>query len=316
VSILRPFSRVPRVLCIAFAAAVAGGCASAGTTTDPTRVDGTSYAAGRVLSIPRPFEVGIVSTDEDEYGAAFEPDGRTLYFVRRLTAGQSEQILFSRFTRGRWQTARLAGFSGTAYFDGDPGISPDGRRIVFASNRPLVSGQPTRTIDLWTLSRAARGWGSVERMEHVNSDAADEDPTLSTTALYFSSNRFGGLGGYDLWRSAATQNGFAAATALGAPVNSEGDETDPHVAPDESYLIFVADRVGGAGGRDLWVTYRSGDSWSTPEPLSGVNTGEDEYAPAVTPDGRYLFFTRGRPGNLLQMDIAATGIRTTSAPAP
>lgn len=313
--VLRSLRRAPRALPVVLASLALFGCASAGTSADPGRIDGTSYSAGRVLSIPRPFEVGIISTDEDEYGAAFEPDGRTLYFVRRLSAGQSEQILFSRFTRGRWQTARLAGFSGTAFFDGDPSISPDGRRIVFASNRPLVSGQPTRTIDLWTLTRAARGWGDVERMEHVNSEAADEDPTLATAALYFASNRFGGLGGYDLWRAAATQNGFAAPIALGAPVNSDGDEQDPHVAPDESYLVFVTDRVGGAGGRDLWVSYRSGESWGTPEPLSGVNTAEDEYAPTVTPDGKYLFFTRGRPGNLLQIDIAATGIRTGAAPS-
>ena len=311
-SFIRPFPRSPRVsltVLVSLASLAVSACASAGTTGDPGAIDGSTYAAGRVLAIPRPFEVGIISTDEDEYGAAFEPDGRTLYFVRRLSAGQSEQILFSRYTRGRWQTARLAGFSGTAFFDGDPAVSPDGRRIVFSSNRPLVSGQPTRSVDLWTLTRATRGWGGAERMEHVNSDEADQSPTLAATALYFSSNRFGGIGGKDLWRAAATQNGFAVPVALGAPVNTEGDEGDPHVAPDESYLIFVTDRVGGAGGKDLWVSYRSGDGWSAPAPLSGVNTAEDEYAPSVTPDGRYLFFTRGRPGNLLQIDIAATGIR-------
>ena len=283
-------------------------CASAGA---PPPVSGSTYGAERLLATPRPFQVGVISTDEDEYGAAFSRDGRTLYFVRRIRPGVTEQILFSRFSRGRWQTGRLAGFSGTTFFDGDPAIAPDEGRIIFSSNRPLISGQPTRSVDLWAVDRRTRGWSAPRRLDVVNDDETDQHPSLARAALYFASDRRGGAGGFDLYRAPAAGDGFGQPVPLGAPVNTAGDETDPFVAPDQRYVIFTATRPAGAGGRDLWITYQTATGWSDPEALS-VNTPEDEYAASVTPDGRYLFFTRGRPGDLLQIDLAASGVRSES----
>jgi hypothetical protein len=49
---------------------------------------------------------------------------------------------------------------------------------------------------------------------------------------------------------------------LGPSVNSEYNEADPFVAPDESYLIFQSKRPGGFGNNDLYISFRNkGGQW-------------------------------------------------------
>jgi len=61
----------------------------------------------------------------------------------------------------------------------------------------------------------------------------------------------------------------------------------PFIAPDESYLIF--DQMG-----ELFITFKKDNGeWSSSIKLNNeINTSEFEFAPHVTPDGKYLFFTR------------------------
>jgi Tol biopolymer transport system component len=69
----------------------------------------------------------------------------------------------------------------------------------------------------------------------------------------------------------------------------------PFIAPDESYLLFSSNRHNpekDAG--DLYISYRSSDgSWSEPLNIGApVNTIDQERFPMLSPDGKYLFFTR------------------------
>jgi hypothetical protein len=114
-------------------------------------------------------------------------------------------------------------------------------------------------------------------------------------SLYFTSDRAGGLGGRDVYRAQRLADGsFAEPVNLGSPVNSEGGEGDTFVAPDESYLIVTSRRPGGIGRGDLYVSFRrEGGGWGEPIHLGdGINTDQTEFCPMVTPDGKYLFFTR------------------------
>jgi hypothetical protein len=87
---------------------------------------------------------------------------------------------------------------------------------------------------------------------------------------------------------------------LGAPVNSELDESAPFIAPDQSYLLFVRMQAPeNIGMVDLFVSFRSADgSWTPPRNLGPpVNSPSNEICPIVSPDGRYLFFNSFRNGN-------------------
>ena len=66
------------------------------------------------------------------------------------------------------------------------------------------------------------------------------------------------------------------------------------VAPDESYLIFSSRDRAGYGSGDLFVSFRTADGgWTEPKNMgSTINTDELEFCPMVSPDGRWLSFSR------------------------
>ncbi|MEO0482460.1 MAG: hypothetical protein AAF138_02460 [Planctomycetota bacterium] len=79
------------------------------------------------------------------------------------------------------------------------------------------------------------------------------------------------------------------------PANSNADEIDPAIAPDGSAVYFASDRAGGLGGYDLYRVLRSGDGWSSPEPLGAdINSPLHDTAPALTPDGATIYFASNR----------------------
>jgi hypothetical protein len=74
-------------------------------------------------------------------------------------------------------------------------------------------------------------------------------------------------------------------------------------------MIFSSVREGGYGEGDLYISYQSAGQWSAPEILpTSVNSREYEYTPLISPDGRYLFFSRGW-GDIFQVDVSAAGIK-------
>ena len=86
-----------------------------------------------------------------------------------------------------------------------PSISADGRTLFFGSNRPGGYG----SWDLWLTTRATTDdpWGEpVNLGPTVNSSAMDDGASISAdgSTLFFTSNRPGGVGGYDLWQVSIT----------------------------------------------------------------------------------------------------------------
>lgn len=64
------------------------------------------------------------------------------------------------------------------------------------------------------------------------------------------------------------------------------------IAPDESYLVF-ARRIGRTRDSALMVSHRNPDgSWGEPR---AVDLGMTAGAATVSPDGRFLFFSGGKP---------------------
>lgn len=82
---------------------------------------------------------------------------------------------------------------------------------------------------------------------------------------------------------------------LGMPVSTSGVENDFYIARDESYLIVCRTPAGSAS--DLFISYKKNNgNWTNPKTLgSAINTANPnwEYGPFVSPDNKYLFFTRG-----------------------
>lgn len=80
-------------------------------------------------------------------------------------------------------------------------------------------------------------------------------------------------------------------------LNSGGLDARPRLSPDELSVIFYSDRLGD---RDLFTASRTaiGQPFSMPAILPVVNTTSFDRDPALTPDGKELFFASDRFGSL------------------
>jgi len=242
------------------------------------------------------FAEGVINTDADEYGLAFTPDGKTLYFTRRVNRRDSEFIYVSRSENGKWSAPELAPFSGR-YFDKEPFVAPDGKRIFFASLRPVDGVEPKnhRDFNIWFVEKTASGWSEPKHVgAAINSPAYENYPSVAANGtLYFAGEREGGKGGNDLYRARLVNGKYEQVERLDE-LNTPHVDADPYIAPDESYLIFCSDRSGGSGSGDLYISFNRNGRWTEPKNLgAAINTPDFEYTPLISPDGKRLFFSRG-----------------------
>lgn len=87
----------------------------------------------------------------------------------------------------------------------------------------------------------------------------------------------------------------SAGVNLGTPVNSVYGDGEQAIHPDGITLYFASHRPGGAGGADIWVSTKSGSTWSNPENLgSPINSYASDIQPAFTADGDTMYFMSDR----------------------
>jgi Tol biopolymer transport system component len=252
---------------------------------------------------PKIFAPGIVSLQNRlETYPAFTPDGKEMFFSVVNIGWTKGTIFHTMLQNDSWTVPDTASFSKNRFINWESSVSPDGKKQFFASNRP-----PSANMDIWMTERSEDlTWSNpVQLNSPVNSIAQDGSACITGNKnLYFISRRGGGLGGSILYRSKIVDISFLQVENMGGIIKTSSDESEPYMAPDESYLIFISEsRPGGYGGWDLWICFRNNDnSWSVPFNMGPeINTAMDEYGPRVTPDGKYLFFTRETRGK--DMDI-------------
>ncbi len=257
------------------------------------------YHSPLPIAEPRLFGDTQISTADFESHPAFDAIACVIYFVKSTPDRRFGTILVSRYT-GAWSMPVMPAFSGK-YSDRAPFITADGARLYYSSDRPAEDYQGAVAkpdLDIWYLERTSDSMWSAPKSAGaaVNGPGNESDPALAADGtLYFSSDRAGGRGGRDLWRSRFVSGAYAAAENLGDSVNTAADESDPRIAPDQSHMIFTSNRKGGHGGSDLYVAYRHAERWSAPVNLGEpVNSSADEMSPCVSPDGEYFFWTSCR----------------------
>lgn len=257
---------------------------------------GLSNAA---MQMPEPviFAKGVISTRDYESSITFTPDGKTAYFVKSMPDLSFRVIVVSRFEQGKWSTPEVASFSGQ-YNDTDPCLSPDGKKLFFASRRPITGTTPKADYDLWFVELTNTGWNEPHHLDApVNTDSQETSPSATADGtLYFSSNRAGGKGGADLYRAKPGNGDYGAPENLGDTINSPGPEIQVFTSGDEQLLLLAAaGRADGIGSVDLYLSRRTNGVWSKPVNLGNkINSLGVDSAPRISPDGKYFFWTSTR----------------------
>jgi hypothetical protein len=231
-------------------------------------------------------------------------DGLTLYFSGDYSStprpgglGRADIWMTTRVSRSApWGPPVNPGASvNSSERDFSPTISGDGLTLVFTSTRSGGFG----SWDLWVATRARveDAWNlAVNAGANVNSGSVEGECALSADgrALFFLSNRSGGMGSWDLWMSTRSSAGDAwgLPANLGPAVNSASGEGSAGIAADMKTLYFTSDRSGGLGSYDLCGapilpivdfdgngTVNTGDllrlieSWGQDDPLCDIGPG-------------------------------------------
>ena len=149
-----------------------------------------------------------------------------------------------------------------------------------------------------------------------NSAFSDQGPAISKNglSLYFTSNRPGGIGGFDMYVSqrASVDDPWGSPVNLGPTVNTTFDEGNPAFSRDEHLMFFQSKRLPTFGGIDIWVSQREHThddfDWESPVNLgAGVNSVADDNGPTYFENDEggapQLYFGSSRPGGPGAADI-------------
>lgn len=268
-----------------------------------------SFASRAPQQSPSPFLPGKGSDKLLLAGATFSPDGRSVYFTRysAFTVEAVKTILVSYRTGDDWSDPVPLPFSGR-WSDTTPFVSPDGRRLYFASTRP-VRGETKEDFDIWFVERSGGGWSDPRHAGAINSPANETSPALTASGvLYFCSWREeGGMGLGDLWRAEPVAGGFASPNNLGSTINGPSGEWGVTVSPDERLMVFESSGrpVGLSGAGDLYLSRRENEAWAPAVHLKApINSVGSDLSPRLSPDGRELYFGSTRSGQLQMWRVA------------
>ncbi|MBN8823386.1 MULTISPECIES: hypothetical protein [unclassified Spirosoma] len=169
--------------------------------------------------------------------------------------------LSSRASNKVFVDPKPVSFLNSPYDDAYPTFDKTNQTIYFTSNRagsfdvykatlPTLSPSALPT-QLTTLTDVP-----IEKVTALSSSADDKCPFISGDKLVFTSNRPGGYGGFDLYYSQWTSDGWSAPVNFGPAINTKYDEYRPILASLNQFsnqlMIFSSNRPGGKGGFDLY----------------------------------------------------------------
>lgn len=183
-----------------------------------------------------------------------------------------------------------------------PALSPDGQFLVFCGGRPGLNR------DLFVCEMMDGVPGVPQPLSLENSPSDEIAPAFSMDALYFASNRAGGAGGFDLYRSTYSAGSFGLPEPVPGGINTQEDEVDPFPIPGGSSLAFAGSRERGRGrDYDLFLARPQAQSDGTEifevTPIDAVNSPADEREPAFSRDGTSLLFSSDRDGGAGGFDL-------------
>ena len=251
-----------------------------------------------------------VNSGYPDYSSILSPDEKTIMFTSRRTEssggektddGQFFEDIYIAYkkTDSTWTSPVSVGQNiNTTSNEANLGLTADAQTILLYKD---VNGGD---IYLSKLDGTPQAMGS-----DINSPQWETSAFLTTdgNTLYFVSNRPGGLGGRDIWKSIKLPNGqWGSAQNLGAPINTPYDEESPYIHPNGNTLYFSSKGHQSMGGFDVFYATRNEKSNAWNEPLNmgyPINTTDDDVFYVTSSDGKRGYYSSIRPEGYGGKDI-------------
>lgn len=178
-----------------------------------------------------------------------------------------------------------------------PSVTID-NSAIFYTKRDYVKGDEDIVVSYFKDGK----WMPAQSVSsNINSGLNEGACSVSAdgrTMIFTSCDGRNSLGSCDLYLTKKTGETWSKPKNLGSPVNSRYWESQPSLSADGNTLYFSSNRIGGFGGRDIWVTNNIDGFWTKPKNLGKlINTPRDETTPFIHPNGVSLYISaNGYPG--------------------
>lgn len=224
---------------------------------------------------PKIFAEGIISTETtSEFSCTFSPDYKYFFFTRR-NAFNDNRLYYSEYIDGEWITPELSPISENIS-EFEPHITFDGKQLYFNSKRDGHSNYAVYKSEL-----TEDGWSTPSYLDNeINDDIAFYISVANNRNIYYTT-----LEGIYVMKFTDGEYKPGIFTGL---LGAHG-----YIDPEERYILLDDSGLGNEN-TSIYISINNNGSWSTPIKLNDAinKAGTNNICPMITPDGKYLFFSR------------------------
>ena len=232
---------------------------------------------------PEIFAPGIVSINgRSESSISFSSDLDEIYFGAK-SKNEKPAIYFSKLEGNEWAPIKKAAFTkGKRDQEETAFVSHNGKRIYFTA----FSSDHSDTR-IWYVDRLEDSWSDAVKLDLHNDDKVLLESHTKKGDIYY----------YNF----SKRKSYYAAYSNGSFPEPKEFEFEPgffhpFFSQNEDYLVAHGPNKEDQDREDsdIYVSFKKQDgTWATPINLgSAVNSNMKEGNPTISPDGKYLFFSR------------------------
>ena len=248
-----------------------------------------------------------LKSDESQLYPVVNQD-ETMLFYAVLGKFDKTDIYFSQKIDGIWSVpVKITTNLGVRTESYPSSVSFDNERLYLTVKTGL-------STDIYYSVFSKNRWQKMVSVgKPVNGKSSDSYAFESPDGnyLYFSSDRKGGFGGMDLYRSKKDEKGkWMKPLNLGETVNTEQNELMPVVNASDSKLFFKSEGFENVGGYDIFVSEKLNDfEWSPPVNIGyPINTPDDDMYFMPLGDGNHAYASVKSPEDSLRNEIVCLDI--------
>ena len=228
--------------------------------------------------------------------------------VRMANGNYTSDVYISEVYLGDWQQARNLGevVNTKAGDESVVGVSADGLTMVYNINPSATEGQGQIFVGPKYENQILK---PVKLNSFINAPSRQNSATISPDGktLYFSSDRPGGFGGFDLYRSLILPDGeWSEAQNMGPEINTPYDEDFPNLSMDGLTLYFSSKGHNSMGGFDVFRTLLDEEkgAWTVPQNVGyPINNAYDNIDLCMSGKGRYGYMARIQSDGFGDLDV-------------
>ena len=219
-----------------------------------------------------------------------------------------EDIYISYGENGKWSPAKNMGkpVNTENRHDATVALSADGQKLfIYLDDQTRGSG------NIYECDLKGTTWSKPDKLnDNVNTKYHESSATISAdgTTLYFVTNKEGGFGGHDIYKSIwdPKKQRWQEAENLGPTINTPYEEYSVFLHPDGKTLYFSSCGHNTMGGFDVFKTVwdEKKKKWSIPENVGyPINTADDDVDFVLSANGKHAYYASYKADGYGEKDI-------------